>query len=30
LPPRGRERLQTALQAVRHLDELTRELLFRH
>jgi CBS domain-containing protein len=25
-----RERLQTALQAVRHLDDLTRDLLFRH
>jgi DNA polymerase-3 subunit epsilon/CBS domain-containing protein len=30
LSPRERERLQSALQSVRHLDELTRELLFRH
>jgi DNA polymerase-3 subunit epsilon/CBS domain-containing protein len=29
LSPDKRERLQTALQAVRHLDALTRELLFR-
>lgn len=29
LPPRSRERLQTALAAVRHLDDLTRELMFR-
>jgi DNA polymerase-3 subunit epsilon/CBS domain-containing protein len=30
LSSRERERLQTSLQAVRHLDELTRQLLFRH
>lgn len=29
LQPQARERLQTALASVRHLDELTRELLFR-
>jgi CBS domain-containing protein len=30
LSSREREQLQTALQAVRHLDDLTRDLLFRH
>jgi DNA polymerase-3 subunit epsilon/CBS domain-containing protein len=30
LSSRERERLQSALQAVRHLDELTRQMLFRH
>jgi DNA polymerase-3 subunit epsilon/CBS domain-containing protein len=30
LSSRERERLKHALQAVRHLDELTRQLLFRH
>ena len=30
LSPREREQLQKALQAVRHLDDLTRDLLFRH
>lgn len=30
LSPRERERLQSALQAVRHLDDFTRQLLFRH
>jgi DNA polymerase-3 subunit epsilon/CBS domain-containing protein len=30
LSPRERERLQSALQAVRHLDEFTRQMLFRH
>ncbi|MFZ5693091.1 MAG: DUF294 nucleotidyltransferase-like domain-containing protein [Pseudomonadota bacterium] len=30
LSPRERERLQAALQAVRHLDEFTRQMLFRH
>ena len=30
LSSRQRERLQTALQAVRHLDEFTRQMLFRH
>jgi DNA polymerase-3 subunit epsilon/CBS domain-containing protein len=30
LSSRERERLQSALQAVRHLDEFTRQMLFRH
>jgi CBS domain-containing protein len=30
LSTRERERLQSALQAVRHLDEFTRQMLFRH
>ena len=30
LSARDRERLQTALQAVKHLDDFTRQLLFRH
>ncbi len=30
LSARERERLQSALQAVRHLDEFTRQMLFRH
>jgi signal-transduction protein with cAMP-binding, CBS, and nucleotidyltransferase domain len=29
LSPGERERLQTALQAVRHLDDLTRNMLFK-
>jgi DNA polymerase-3 subunit epsilon/CBS domain-containing protein len=30
LSSRDRERLQKALQAVRHLEEFTRQMLFRH